>query len=276
MLGKLLKHEFRATGRIMLPVLGVLLILAGLANISLRGIEHVSNGLVAVILGIFIAAFFIGIVAAGIIALVVMVERFYKNLLKDEGYLTFTLPVNVHGLVWSKLIVSFVWFLVTGIVVILATSLTIANIGNMDLGEVVNTFPPIKLILAELNMLGIGTGSVVLFAVKLVLFIVVSGLCGSLFFYAALALGHCFANNKMLWSVVFFVALGFLSNVLTSVTGIVFSLNNTGGIPMDPSTADVFGMVQSVMLTGLVYELVQGALLYLATTLSLKRGLNLA
>ena len=35
MLGKLLKHEFRATGRIMLPLMGALLALALMANLSI-------------------------------------------------------------------------------------------------------------------------------------------------------------------------------------------------------------------------------------------------
>ena len=36
MLRKLLKHEFRATGRIMLPVIGILLATSVAANLSLR------------------------------------------------------------------------------------------------------------------------------------------------------------------------------------------------------------------------------------------------
>ena len=54
----------------------------------------------------------------GVMSLVVMIQRFYKNVLGDEGYLTLTLPVNVHEILWSKLIVSFVWFLATGLIAI--------------------------------------------------------------------------------------------------------------------------------------------------------------
>ena len=38
MLGKLMKHEFRATARIMLPVMGAMVALALLANLSIRGL----------------------------------------------------------------------------------------------------------------------------------------------------------------------------------------------------------------------------------------------
>lgn len=39
-----------------------------------------------------------------------MVVRFRNNLMTDEGYLMFTLPVSVHQLLWSKLLVSMLWF----------------------------------------------------------------------------------------------------------------------------------------------------------------------
>ena len=116
MLGKLIKHEFRATARVMLPVLGVLLLMSLLAGLSIRLLDSGRIVLMMRILaGLFIAAFIIGIIAAIIIAIVLMVNRFYRNLLRDEGYLMHTLPSNTHALVWSKLIVSLCWFIVGGI-----------------------------------------------------------------------------------------------------------------------------------------------------------------
>lgn len=54
--------------------------------------------------------------ALAIMSIVLMVNRFRTNLMGDEGYVTFTLPVSSHQIVWSKIIVSTVWFIVTGIV----------------------------------------------------------------------------------------------------------------------------------------------------------------
>ena len=39
MLGKLIKHEFRATGRTMLPILALLPVLAVLAGLSMHQLE---------------------------------------------------------------------------------------------------------------------------------------------------------------------------------------------------------------------------------------------
>ena len=111
MLSKLLKHEFRATGRVMLPIYAAVLALAVLANLSIRFIQNTGSAFLRILFGLLIAAFVVSIIAAVIMTLVMMITRFYRNLLKDEGYLMHTLPVSVHGLVWSKLIVSFVWSL---------------------------------------------------------------------------------------------------------------------------------------------------------------------
>ena len=93
MLRKLLKHEFRATGRIMLPLFGILLLVSVGANFSSRGMLNSDSSLLRTLGTIFIMLFIVGIFAVGIISFVLMINRFYKNLLQDEGYVMMTLPV---------------------------------------------------------------------------------------------------------------------------------------------------------------------------------------
>ena len=70
MLGKLIKHEFRATARIMLPISGAVLALSLLANLSIRGLTgSMSEIPVLRIFFLFIEfAFGAAIVAAGLCA----------------------------------------------------------------------------------------------------------------------------------------------------------------------------------------------------------------
>lgn len=117
MLRKLLKHEFRATGRIMLPLFGILLLVSVGANFSSRGMLNSDSSLLRTLGTIFIMLFIVVIFAVGIISFVLMINRFYKNLLQDEGYVMMTLPVCVHQQIWSKLIVSTVWFAATVVVI---------------------------------------------------------------------------------------------------------------------------------------------------------------
>ena len=89
MLGKLIKQEFRATARIMLPVSGAVLVLALLANLSIRGLSGNMSNVPALrmLLAFIVFAYGAAIVAAAVMAMVIMINRFYRNLLKDEGYL---------------------------------------------------------------------------------------------------------------------------------------------------------------------------------------------
>ena len=102
MLGKLIKHEFRATGRIMLPLLGAELLLSVLAGLSIRGLDRMENmGFLGVTYVLTLVVFFLGLFALGVVAFVLMIQRFYKNLLRDEGYLAMTLPVSVDEQIWA-------------------------------------------------------------------------------------------------------------------------------------------------------------------------------
>ncbi len=79
MLGKLLKHEFRATGRTMLPIYGAVLVLAVLANISGRLMDRAAGSFLHILFGLIIAAFVIGVIAAVIMTAVMMIKRFYTS-----------------------------------------------------------------------------------------------------------------------------------------------------------------------------------------------------
>ena len=83
MLRKLLKHEFRATGRIMLPLFLIVLGTAVGANLSVRVLMETSNKVLNILGGLLIAAFAVAIFGVCIMSMVVMVRRFYKNLLQD-------------------------------------------------------------------------------------------------------------------------------------------------------------------------------------------------
>lgn len=63
---------------------------------------------------IFVVLFFLAVIALAVVTLVVIVYRFYRSMLSQEGYLTHSLPVSIHGLLCSKLIAAAAWFLLTG------------------------------------------------------------------------------------------------------------------------------------------------------------------
>ena len=275
MLGKLLKHEFRATGRIMLPLMGALLALALMANLSIRGMTSSLSDIPALrILFILILIFFgMGMVAVGVMALVVMVSRFYRNLLKSEGYLMFTLPVSVHELIWSKLIVSLVWFFATALFIFLILALTGLNLSGTNLEMIFSEFPSWSEVVRELDELGIRGALTQLMAWSAVIMLL-GAIVSCLHFYGAMALGHMFTKNKVLLSVVFFILISFAFNTMEMGYGL-------SGIAMEAQSFDMHTAKEGISFASrfcmhaCIMQAVQAAVLYLATALGLKRGLNL-
>ena len=62
-----------------------------------------------------------------------MVYRFYKNLMTDEGYLMFTLPVSRSQLIWSKLIVSMAWGILSAVLAALMWTMVLSVTGGENL-----------------------------------------------------------------------------------------------------------------------------------------------
>lgn len=196
MLSKLLRHEFRATGRIMLPVYALLLVSCGGCTLFGRLLgRYPESTVLSVVQTVFATLFGVTTFGMLLLTLVLMVYRFYKNLMTDEGYLMFTLPVSRSQLIWSKLLVALVWSVLSTVLAALAWMAEISVVGRE------NVFSLIAQGLRSLrqHLSGNLTGC----AAALVVLCLVSCLVSFLKFYAAISLGHSFSNHKVLLSVVF-------------------------------------------------------------------------
>ncbi len=271
MLRKLMKHEFRATGRIMLPLYLVLLVTSIGANLSARGLLNTQYRILDVLGVLLVMAFGIAIFAVCVMSMVVMIQRFYKNLLQDEGYVMLTLPVSVHQQVWSKLIVSAVWFVVTVAAVMIA-----ACIVAFDIDFIKYFFQGLGELFEELRRLEAYyaiNGTAIVLEVAVLCFLGCCAMC--LQFYAALAVGHSFANHKMAWSVAFFFIFQFVIQMATSL--IVIFADATG---LDYFLANYIHLgfmagIHAVMLFLIACVVIYGAIFYIVTMYFLKKRLNL-
>lgn len=201
------------------------------------------------------------------VQLILAILRFRSNLMADEGYVMFTLPVSTHTLVWSKLIVSAVWFLGAVVVDVLSLLALVANVEMFwELGRVFQE------IADQWNAYYVGNG--VAFLVECLLLFLVFCVVACLEFYTPLAIGHSFAQHKMLLSVAFFFAI-------QVVTQIVSGMLLFAGVPMldsmdgwlnslTPATA-IHGFMWGSILISAIY----GAILYCITIRMLHRHLNL-
>lgn len=111
MFTKLLKHEWRATrgmlGTLCLICLGASLLGGGTMRYLISASYQDAEQNVIVVLNVLaMVAAMIVVAVAGVAALFLYIGRFYKSRFTDEGYLTFTLPVNTHQDLLSSMINS--------------------------------------------------------------------------------------------------------------------------------------------------------------------------
>ncbi len=202
MLGKLLKQDFRATARIMLPLYVAVPVLGLFTNLITHLCENQDGFLINAISMLVSFVFSLSLIAAVVTTIVLMVLRFYRNLMTDEGYLMFTLPVSTTELIFSKLIVSVVWFLGTFAVDALGMLLSGMLGGYEDFVRFRFAFTfnvPYNSPITQAQAGWLAAGVVVL--------VILCGLALCLMTYAAMAIGQSFKKNKGLMSVVFFFVL---------------------------------------------------------------------
>lgn len=279
MLGKLIKQELRATSRVMLPLIAAVLVLAILSGISVVLLDREQDlGFMTVVFVLTLIAFTVCVFAVCVAALVVMIERFYKNLLGSEGYLMFTLPVSVDALVWAKLIVSFIWFAVTAVAVLLAMMLMVVVSANFAF-----TCEDAAIVRSAVHEMfaRIGAGNVIGVTLETLAALFITSVTTCLHFYFAMAIGQSFANHKGAWSVVFYFIISIGVSVLSGT--VLGALNGSGLLDRFEITVNDlltlsggFAAVHAVLIGNVILSAVLAAILYFPTTALLKKRLNLA
>lgn len=269
MLGKLMKHEFRATGRIMGPLYLALILLALGANGSVRLLSSSQNRFLITMGGVELFVFGLVIVAVGVMTLVVMINRFRTNLLGNEGYVTFTLPASVHEQVWAKLIVSAVWAIVTVAAICLSAMIAVFRVSYVN-----SIVESIRSMMQQMTSYYALNGTA--FLLELLALFIVACFCFCLEFYAAMSVGHSFANHKTLLSVVFF----FLFQIVMQVIGTwsLFATGNSGWLEnLFSSMPNVSGVqaMHTLMAISILGTVIVAAVYYFLTTYMLKKHLNL-
>lgn len=273
MLKKLMKHELRATARLMLPLYLVVLLLSVGARFSTAWLDTtptlspVLEKLLDLVSILVVMGFVVGLIAVFVVALVLTIQRFRSNLLGDEGYVMFTLPVSTHQLVWSKLIVSTLWFAGAAIVDILA--MVILSVNRSFFSDLVDVFPKL---LKTYNSYAVAHGALAVVEVFLLCVVLSFTLC--LRFYAPMAIGHSFDRHKMLLSVVFFFVIQTASQMVGGILFLVATpLLETVGHALDtaPPEMVLHGGLWFAILAAVVYS----AVLYVINHLMLSKKLNL-
>ena len=279
MLGKLIKHEFRATGRLMAPLFGALVLLALAVRANDLVFQHVESysAFLNILNRLLIIAYVLALLGVMVFSTVLMIKRFHQNFLTDEGYLMFTLPTSVHSLLWSKLITAALFFIFT----FLAEALSVAIVVWRG-GLAREMFTGFADLFRAMDSYYMANG--LAFALEALALLFVSLLVTCLLFYAPMSIGYSFANHKGLLSVVFYFVIQAVLQIfgVAVLSGVVSdtvfhrlltdAMDNLGRID---SQATAIQAAHGTMLLALFTELFLGVLLYFLTYVMLRKHRNL-
>ncbi|MEE1313228.1 MAG: hypothetical protein UHS41_05720 [Lachnospiraceae bacterium] len=211
MLGKLIKYDLKAMGKTMVP-LWITVIIIGL----IYGIqtyfgfmapmfdEGMSGILILVLFSIFLAIFVLNIIF--------VIQRFWNGLLKEEGYLMFTLPVSIRSLILSKSISSFLISLGSVITAgIVASFMALGAFSYQEVKDFVNEISSMIVINSE-------------FIIDMILqmFIIILSIISGIYeAYAAMAIGHLSNKNRFVFSFVSYIVL---SGIVGTIEGFIIDI----------------------------------------------------
>lgn len=266
MLGKLMKYEFKATGRIFLPLFGSILVMAAVTQL-LSGLNSDIPRTITMVLSSML------ITTGFVVTLILTIQRFYKNLLGAEGYLMHTLPVSTGRLIFSKLLAATLWVIVCIFVTWLAV--VILSASEVDYRAALSMF----------DGLSLPGGETILYIAEFAVVSVVAVMSAILCLYACMALSMLFEKHRVAISFGFFIAI----STVVQIVAALLLLAGTGGmdkVSITVETVEVNGAVlaaqQSVLPSGHAYLLwsiliaaLLGAGFYAITHTMLKRRLNL-
>ena len=210
---KLLKQDFRATARLMLPVYAAAILLALFNRLSLALQNgRVESHFLYAFTQLASVLFVLTMIAIVVMSLVLMIWRFHKNYMTDEGYLMFTLPVNTAELIFSKLTVAIGWFVCSALVAWVASLIVSHNTDMLDVFTV-----------NDVSALQTPEGRKLLAGG--LLFTLFAGICGCLMFYAAMSVGQSFRSHKTLGTVLTFFAFYIIMQILSAalLSGTLFA-----------------------------------------------------
>ena len=262
MLGKLMKYEMSAMGRILLPLYVALLFMSLVMGIVVNILD-----VWAIFKGIVILLYSAVAIGAAIMTAILIVRRFYKNLLGNEGYLTFALPVTTGRHIWNKGITAIIWMTIGSIVGILSALIIIASTGELRLLEIGTMFSRVW------ELVG---AKVLLYSVELLVVFFLSMAHTILQIYAAISLGHLWSNYRILGAILAYLGLSVAETIIFS------SLGRIGiGIGLMGDTSKLIvalgdeGPFHLILLVLGVYSAIISVAYYVITHYILKNKLNL-
>ena len=206
--------------------------------------------------------YFMILVVGLLVALVLCMVRYYKNMLSDQGYLTHTLPVKRSQILLAKLLATLAIEFITIIVMLISIMIYSFDI----LYDIVN-FVRVFFVNAEINSDTYHIVYILLFAVLL---LIIQGVYNVAYVALCLTLGACHNKNKLAMAFVYYMGINFALQIL-SIVGSIVLIILIDGMKLQFSWGLLYGGLTLICL----FELILVLVAYFVHLTFLNRKLNL-
>lgn len=238
MLGKLIKHEFRSSYRIYLPIYGAVLFMSLLA----AGGSQIQESYLWVVA---LSLLMLELGAMGIFTIYNLIVSLGVRVYGKPGYLLFAVPAKTWHIILSKALVNFIWMLST--LVVSACSMWIAFrilFQEAGLGEMVID------IIRYMNLNPTTVAMVITYGIVIMIYQI-----GFFMFLFALLNLIYHGEKKLFIGVLLYFGLGYVVDlVLQTITGTLFPNFMTNGL----ATADFWKLWVYIGVYGVIAAVFYG------------------
>lgn len=202
MLGKLIKHEFKATAKTFALLYVAFITLTLLTKFCVYiPFENYVFHILEILLSIL---YVVALVGMSLFSFVLVLMRFNTNMLKDQGYLSNTLPVKMWQQITAKVLVYSIWVILSFIAMMASLSIFFAGEGS---GRVIRNF---------CNKLADNSQLIPMLIFTIVI-LIAQVFVNILNFFASLSLGQIFSKHRVAGAVLFYFILNYALGFLTSL-----------------------------------------------------------
>lgn len=267
MLGKMLKHELKATWRYLAMVNVAAILVALIGKLGLLAKASAPDYIIYIYGFFYVLLLF----AASTVTVVILATRFYRNLYAAEGYLTNTLPVTTGCKLNAKILNSFFWLCINTICVLL--SIMIFTTSLIELSE-------IRIFIGDwfkYYLTILGTSSQTWGIIYLLITSIISALYSILMLFVSISIGCAFNSHKILASVITYmlnyVMLQTISIIMMAFSGFFNDLTNMAIASRGPSYTPIISW--NLQVGGVLLTLICSVVYYVVCHYMLSRKLNL-
>ncbi len=270
MLRKLLKYDLRSMLKSFLLIWCGMMVLALINHFTLNNGGRLT-GTLATISTVLPMLLYVGIfIAMVVLAVLFIIQRFYNGLLKDEGYLMFTLPVKPWQLITSKGLSAVV-------VLFLSTLVGAASILLMlPWSESAAFFRALAHSLSGNQ--DFASWQMILMLIEVVILVLLSIAKSIYQVYASIALGHLFRSHRVGMAFVMYIVISAAISGIFSAAGSLIYRNPDSVQSLLQSiyrACGANGSIQVGILTLFLLTAVQLVLFHVITERILSKRLNL-